>query len=167
MMRQLKLKMLRKSRKAVSPLVATVLLIAFAVALGAVVMNWGKQQVETHVEELEACRDVSMRWYLLNEKEQICYTDSKLVFTVENGVTTNVNDLKLIVVGLSEIYVKDRTRLGLKKGDIRTAELDYELAKYGEPQEIRLIPVIDVDEESVVCSANSALKKQMPERCVS
>ena len=29
------------SKKGVSPLIATILLIAFAVALGSVVMNWG------------------------------------------------------------------------------------------------------------------------------
>ena len=34
-------------KKAVSPLIATVLLIAFAVALGAIVMNWGESFVRT------------------------------------------------------------------------------------------------------------------------
>lgn len=33
------------NKKAVSPLIATVLLIAFAVALGAIVMNWGRTYV--------------------------------------------------------------------------------------------------------------------------
>ena len=31
-----------KNKKGVSPLIATILLIAFAVALGAVVMSWGR-----------------------------------------------------------------------------------------------------------------------------
>src|SRR3989344_3674175 len=34
------------SRRGISPLVATVMLIAFAVALGAVVMNWGKGYIQ-------------------------------------------------------------------------------------------------------------------------
>ena len=34
------------SKRALSPLIATVMLIAFAVALGAVVMNWGKGYIE-------------------------------------------------------------------------------------------------------------------------
>ena len=33
-------------KKGMSPLVATVLLIAFAVALGAVVLNWGEEFVQ-------------------------------------------------------------------------------------------------------------------------
>ncbi len=35
----------RMNKKAVSPLIATVLLIAFAVALGAIVMNWGRTYI--------------------------------------------------------------------------------------------------------------------------
>jgi flagellin-like protein len=35
------------NKKAVSPLIATVLLIAFAVALGAIVMNWGSGYVKS------------------------------------------------------------------------------------------------------------------------
>lgn len=35
-----------KSKKSISPLVATILLLAFAVALGSVVMSWGKGLIE-------------------------------------------------------------------------------------------------------------------------
>jgi flagellin-like protein len=43
------------NKKAVSPLIATVLLIAFAVALGAIVMNWGESFVrETQNTATEA-----------------------------------------------------------------------------------------------------------------
>ena len=40
-----------KSRKAISPLVATILLLAFAVALGSVVMSWGKDLIEKTAPE--------------------------------------------------------------------------------------------------------------------
>jgi flagellin-like protein len=43
-------KMRNLNKKAVSPLIATVLLIAFAVALGAVVMNWGKAYVNDMIK---------------------------------------------------------------------------------------------------------------------
>lgn len=35
-----------KSKKGIAPLIATVLLIAFSVALGAIVMNWGRAYIE-------------------------------------------------------------------------------------------------------------------------
>ena len=40
------------NRRGLSPLVATVLLIAFAVALGAVIMSLGKSYVESILEEI-------------------------------------------------------------------------------------------------------------------
>lgn len=43
--------MRRMNKKAISPLIATLLLVAFAVALGAVVMNWS-QGIESHEEEV-------------------------------------------------------------------------------------------------------------------
>jgi flagellin-like protein len=39
-----------KSKKAMSPLIATVLLIAFAVALGALIINWSSSIVSTECQ---------------------------------------------------------------------------------------------------------------------
>ena len=41
------------NKKAVSPLVATLLLVVFAIALGSVVMSWGKAYVESATEVSE------------------------------------------------------------------------------------------------------------------
>lgn len=38
-----------KKKKSISPLVATIILLAFAVALGSVVMSWGKGLIESKV----------------------------------------------------------------------------------------------------------------------
>ena len=45
--------MKKLGKKAISPLVATVLLVAFAVSLGAVVMSWAKGVEATESEEPE------------------------------------------------------------------------------------------------------------------
>lgn len=37
----------KMNKKAVSPLIATLLLVIFSIALGSVVMSWGKQYVES------------------------------------------------------------------------------------------------------------------------
>ena len=51
---------MKLNKKAVSPLIATVLLIAFAVALGAVVMNWGRSYVETTAKYAEEKSDIQI-----------------------------------------------------------------------------------------------------------
>ena len=159
------LRKLRNSKKGVSPLIATVLLIAFAVALGAVVMNWGNQQVRSHVEEIELCKEVSLSWYSFNSREQICYSDSKIMFTLENGAELEVEDLKIIVVGEKDVFNQEGSITKLRKSDIRKAEVAYDMSTYGTPQEVRLVPIILIDKNKVVCSAEHALIKQSPNNC--
>ena len=48
----------RNNKKGLSPLIATVLLIAFAIALGTVIMNWSIQQAESS-PIYEVCTDES------------------------------------------------------------------------------------------------------------
>lgn len=67
-------------KKGVSPLIATVLLIAFAVSLGAVVMNWGRGYVESTMEQAEvqssekiSCSmDTSMGIVQVGDKARLC-----------------------------------------------------------------------------------------------
>ena len=52
------------NKKALSPLIATILLVAFAIALGTIVMGWGKDYVtklgdieQTPITEKQICED--------------------------------------------------------------------------------------------------------------
>lgn len=45
------------NKKALSPLVATLLLVIFAIALGSVVMSWGKE----YVEQAAVVKDVTVQ----------------------------------------------------------------------------------------------------------
>ena len=40
----------RMGKRGLSPLIATVLLVAFSIALGSVIMSWGKNLVETNAD---------------------------------------------------------------------------------------------------------------------
>jgi len=156
---------LGKSRKGVSPLVATVLLIAFAVALGAVVMNWGKVGLEETLQIKEICEDINLNWYVEDGKSQVCYDEQTIKFTLENGATNDIIDLKLIAIALNDIYVKDRTRIGLRKSDVRNGDVNFDLATYGTIKEIRIVPVLEIEEKTEVCPPDTALKIQNPSRC--
>lgn len=64
------------NKKGVSPLIATVLLIAFSVALGAVVMNWGTSYVRNTSEASETNSDDKV----------MCSTGVDVEFTEINGI---------------------------------------------------------------------------------
>jgi flagellin-like protein len=77
-----------KNKKAVSPLIATVLLIAFAVALGAIVMNWGEsfvRETQTTAEEgAEGKLDCTLlvEFEVVNAKYEESDLDDEGVLTV-------------------------------------------------------------------------------------
>ena len=79
------------TKRGVSPLIATVLLIAFAVALGAVVMNWGRGYVEDTADdareksdrELVCASEIDLAAVDVDSVTQICYS--------ENGADSNIS----------------------------------------------------------------------------
>lgn len=58
------------SKRGMSPLIATVLLIAFAVALGVMVMNWGKSAQPIAPV---AGTDIKVNAYALGDKTLLCF----------------------------------------------------------------------------------------------
>lgn len=107
----------RFGKKAVSPLIATVLLIAFAVALGALVMNWGREYIEqtqekvstTSAQQSTCSFDVSMQLLKIGEKP--CFDRSGRTFyaIIENG-NYELTGYKVTVFGNdNNIYDSDAT----------------------------------------------------------
>ncbi len=94
------------NKKGLSPLIATVLLIAFAVALGAVVMNWTSTQLTPGDQPIiisqtqDSCTDVVLRIEQIGDKPSICITsDNKLKFMLENAGTVIIKSIKLTIIG--------------------------------------------------------------------
>ena len=59
------------NKRGISPIVATVLLIAFAVALGAMIMNWSSNIGDT---EETGCEDL-----VITETTPLCELDNKII----------------------------------------------------------------------------------------
>lgn len=104
-----------KGKRAVSPLIATVLLIAFSVALGAVVMNWGRSFVKTKTEEvdlktgvqLQCTVDILLEFVEISNEKQVCFnsTGNYTKFIVENTGSISSDGLSLqIIDSNSNIY---------------------------------------------------------------
>lgn len=89
------LDVLRKKR-GLSPLIATVLLIAFAVALGAVVMNWGQAQLQTG-----SCAKVEIDFEIINSEPQICKNAEGLTIFLTNRGKVVVDQFKVVAIGSS------------------------------------------------------------------
>ena len=75
------------NKRGIAPLIATLLLISFAVAVGVVIMNFGRAQVEL---EAQCAIDIGLRLAKIGGSQDICYDSTKkniklgdILFTVK------------------------------------------------------------------------------------
>ena len=126
-------------KRGMSPLIATVLLIAFAVALGAMIMNWSSTFGEDTGPD---CSKVSM---IISP--YICYAENIIKLSVKNtgaiveGVTIRVVDESVE----NEIRLKDSR---LRSGKTLTREIPF--AKSGKAY-VALTPSVKYKNEPVDC----------------
>lgn len=155
----------RLGKKAVSPLIATVLLIAFAVALGAVVMNWGSAYVKSTQEstsqryqtDVGCTQELQFDIVKISGIPQICNTSTSVNFTIENGPYIGIDGMQIYVIGEKEVYKTILENLTLLPADIRKVGLPYEVSTNGTIQQIRLIPFIKVNDARSICSQRAKL----------
>ncbi len=147
------------SKKGVSPLIATILLIAFAVALGSVVMNWGLN-LEIG-KSPDKCRNVQIKIREVDASE-VCYggfgQNGYINFVIDNA-GTDVNGLAIWVVGDRGTRLFDIDNIALKSGslyDKKDREVTYDFTAYGNIKQVQFIPKIKVEQATEICPKNAA-----------
>ncbi len=156
-------------KKGVSPLIATVLLIAFAVALGAVIMNWGKGFVQDRTADIDrntkietgCALDVAFRVADRRGTPQLCYagsgTQGYIEFTLENNGKKDIKKVALVIEGELGIYQNNSLNgtamiagIGASKQNI-----SYSYTQYGAIEYVRFTPVIDIAGIDTACGGSS------------
>ncbi|MFH1053298.1 MAG: archaellin/type IV pilin N-terminal domain-containing protein [Candidatus Woesearchaeota archaeon] len=128
-----------QNKRGVSPLIATVLLIAFAVALGAVVMNWGREYIEDTQKDVEirsaqtsACIiDVSLSLVKISDKP--CYertadgSDNIFHAIIENGDSAELSGYKLTFIGddATTPILTHEINDSIKQAEIISVDVEY------------------------------------------
>ena len=154
------------SKKGVSPLIATVLLIAFAVALGSVVMNWG---LSLNKEGGPACASVRFQTRDISSS-QVCFGGSSqngyINFILDNTGGSDINGIAVAIIGSKGTQLKDVDAL-IKKGSLYTKNdnsVVYDFDTYGEIKEIQFIPKVAASSGNGQCP-ESAIKIQAIGQC--
>lgn len=160
--------MAHSNKRGVSPLIATVLLIAFAVALGAVVMNWGRSYVQdtmTSVQqksdlERQCSSDVSIEIQEIAGRPQICYggggVDGYVKFMVTNKGTINIDGLRIEIIGISDIQSNaslNGTSMAISATKRKNVSYDYTV--FGEIQLIKITPLVTIAGRNTSCSGRA------------
>ena len=132
------------SKKGVSPLIATILLIAFAVALGSVIMNWGLNL--NLGKEDDACGKIELKVRAI-ESADVCYGGSGangyVNFVVDNTGSAEINGLSIWVIGEKGTRLLDLDNIAIKEGflyDKKDKEVSYDFNAYGKIKQVQFIP---------------------------
>ncbi len=149
------------NKKAISPLMATFLLISFSVGLGAVVMKWGQTYIEEKAEfvqgvreTISSCESISFNIIQVSGVPQICYKGNTVEIFIENGPNIALEGIHAQIVGTEGVSTQESILPGrLKKTDaVKTA---FSYPTVGEIRQIKLTPRIMTGREVVFCSNNA------------
>jgi len=162
-------------KKGVSPLIATVLLIAFAVALGAVIMNWGRSFVQERTDDIDTttiietgcAQEVRLKVSVVGGTPQVCFggggTSGHIQFTLDNFGRREIKRVNLVVGGKLDVYTNQSLNNSkIIEGGSIFQNVSYNYVKYGNIDYIRFIPSIDVAGATRVC-AGAFLQKDASE----
>ncbi len=122
-------------RKAITPLISTVLLLVFAIGLGTLVMSWGNSSYKE-------CDFVEIAITELAGKKQICLADSNLKAVIENNGYAEIRGMELVMV-LNDAVIIKQYPADIKPGEIKHLTMQTDISAVSKILKIRLIPQID------------------------
>ncbi len=135
------------NKKAIAPLISTVVLILFATGLGIIVMNWGSSASYAMEKKTIDCDKASVNVIEINNKADVCFKGDNIYFTLENNGEINVDGLKISFIG-DNIYQTDVNQK-LLVGDIKKINTGY--GGLGGLLQIKISPILG----GIICAKQS------------
>ena len=138
-------------KKGITPLMATFLLISFAVAVGVVVMNFGQAQVE---QQAECAIDINLKFSKISNQDQICFDESRkdIAFTVENGVNIKVEGLILNSIGSQKADSLELSDAKIGKAGVYLGHMKYDKAISGNLKQLKITPKVTMYDQEQICT---------------
>src|SRR3989339_1260455 len=147
------------SKKGVSPLIATILLIAFAVALGSVVMNWGLNL--NLGKSGDVCRNVEVKIRDI-EASEVCFggfgANGYINFVIDNTGWEDISGLAIWIGGDKGTKLFDLDDVLIKKGslyDKKDKGISYDFITYGSIKQVQFIPKVKTGQTTEICPKNA------------
>ena len=147
------------NKKAVSPLIATILLIAFAVSIGAVIMNWTSSATGVEIEDSSGeCSKLDIQ--IIEESVCISRGQKTLQMNIENG-PTKIEGIRLSYTADVSDY-KDFTQV-IEPGIVKKITINYDPAIDGEISRARVTPLLMPSGVPVFCTEKSKSISMIPD----
>jgi len=147
-------------KRGMAPLVATLLLIAFAVAVGVVIMNFAGAQVE---QEAQCTINIGLKFSKIGGEEQFCFNAAKnqLFFTIENGVNIKVEGLVINIIGTQNVLSMNLDDAKIDKAGTYMKYVPYDPTQLGKLRQIKIVPKVKMYEEELVCQEKAVVLEKV------
>lgn len=154
-------------KKGISPLIATVLLIALSVGMGVAVMSWGEEYIEQKAEFVKgvqetvtSCDLVQFSIIRINTVDQLCIADTTIKGLIDNGPDTHIEDIHARVVGEKGVYVDESIlEKPLAKGSAVTVA--FSVGDLGAISQIKFTPTIITSGKPMVCTKQAIIAENI------
>ena len=148
------------NKKGITPLMATFLLISFAVALGVTIMNLGSAEVEN---QAQCPIEVGLKFSNIGGEEQICYeAGSKLLkFTLENGVNIKVEGLIVNVIGEVKADSFELNEAKVIKAGSYLGQVNYDASVSGAIRQVKLSPKVVMYDVEEICTEQALVAENV------
>ena len=146
-------------KRGLSPLIATVVLIAFAVSLGAVVMNLGSNLAnDGSLTESKECVGLKLKFHDL-KGPQVTFggqgSQGFIEFVADNVGMEIAPTIRLTIIGdkqgAKQAFVFDIDNANLQPGVPLSKRIALNFDSYGKPEQIKIFPIALVDGKKIPC----------------
>jgi hypothetical protein len=145
-------------KQKIPPVVATLLLLAFAVAIGVVVMSFGRAQVEL---EAVCPINIGLEFSVIGGKEDYCYDGSELRFTVENGININIEGLVVNIIGVDKAETIELKEAKLSKAGTYIGKVSFP-ASGGSIRQVKISPKVSLKGQQEICVDKALIVESIP-----
>ena len=160
------------NKRGIAPLVATVLLIAFSVALGAVVMSWGETYIEEKAEFVQqsgqhevasaGCGIVQWGFIEVSGLPEVCRSADGIVAFFDNGPAQGLAGVKARLVGSAGVHeVENVLAAPLDRASSQKVTVPVPAA-IGELRQVRFTPVVVEQRLRDFCTAKALVIESLP-----
>lgn len=150
------------NKRGLSPLMATFLLIAFAVAVGVLIMNFSRAHLE---KEAQCGIEIGLHFSEINNEKQVCLDKNKkeLFFIIENGPALKVEGLIVDYIGKEKTKTFEIINSSMEKVASLMKRIPYSTEEFGQPRQIKFIPKIKLYQEETLCPEQALIAEHILE----
>ncbi len=157
------------ARKGITPLVATILLVAFSVGLGALVMSWGEDYIEAKAEFVQGtaegksgCDAAKLELIQIGGQPQACIGKDGIQLWIDNGPNVELYNIHARIAGQHSVEVNEEILLQpLLKSNAVKAVIPF-TPNVGPILQLKLTPKLWTGKEVAVCAQSAITIEKIP-----